>query len=145
MESFETINALAFCYLTDIRGGPRRSLELTVTEASAAEFDDDIEGVTASMALTAPDAELPRAFRIRFAQYVAYSVRNESFASNAGDEVFEGRIARVYERSRFLEFVRATTLDHPTYPGPYKHYGLLCVEHVVDVASTRQPEVTLLG
>ena len=140
MENFEAINALSFCDLAGIDEGPARKLVLTLHEAPASDFEEDSPMVAPPPA----DAEPPRVLRVTFEDYVAYAVRNESFAINDPYETFDGAIARIYRQSRFIDFVRATTLDHADFPGPFSHYGFLCVEHVIDVAAGAAPTVELV-
>jgi len=42
-------------------------------------------------------------------------------------------------RVRYLDFVSTSTIATEDYPGPYKHYGILCLNHVFDVVSTSDP------
>lgn len=83
-------------------------------------------------------------YEIVFASYIAYAVRNESYASQDKQEVWQCKSFRVYSKSRFLDFVRSATFATAEYPGPFAHYSLVCQEHVVDIASTSHPEVRRL-
>lgn len=59
-------------------------------------------------------------------------------------EKFEGRLFRIYAESKFLSYIAAGTIATHDYPGPFKHYGIVCVNHVIEVASTEPPTITLL-
>lgn len=83
-----------------------------------------------------------RIYEVRFSDYITYSVRNESYTSIGPDEVFSGRLARVYTKSAFLEYVASGTFATADYPGPFKHYGFCCLNHIIDVAATEPPTVT---
>ena len=68
--------------------------------------------------------------QVDFHSYIAYSIRNEFFTSWDDYEEFDGNTFRIYKKSRYLDF-----------PKPYKHYGICCIDHVVDIISTSEPVV----
>ncbi|WP_229753383.1 hypothetical protein [Paenibacillus segetis] len=84
------------------------------------------------------DESLPL-IQIDFETYVGYSNRNESFTSWDEYEEFEGKIFRIYINSRYLDFIKVSTFASEDYPGPFKHYGITCLNHVVDVVSVSEP------
>ena len=85
--------------------------------------------------------EQSRLFEIVWQGYVAYSVRNESFVEPDEYESAAGGRLRIYSKSRFLDFIRTATLARYEYPGPIQHIGVNCEDHIVDVASTSEPQV----
>ena len=92
---------------------------------------------------TSADESTP-AYEITFASYIVYAVRNESYALQDKQEVWQGKSFRVYSKSKFLDFVASATFASAEYPGPFAHYCLACEDHVVDIASIVQPEVRRL-
>ncbi|WP_425464337.1 hypothetical protein [Paenibacillus anaericanus] len=74
-----------------------------------------------------------------FEGYIGYSIRNESYTSWDDYEEFEGKIFRIYSKSRYLDFIKVGTFASEDYPGSFKHYGISCLNHVVDVASVSEP------
>lgn len=80
--------------------------------------------------------------QIDFQSYIAYSVRNESFTVWDDYEEFEGMIFRVYKKSRYLDFVSVGTFATEDFPGPFKHYGISCLDHIVDIVTISEPVVT---
>lgn len=82
-------------------------------------------------------------FEVQWPRYVAYSVRNESYTAWDDYEEFTGRRLRVYTKSRFLDYVRSATGPWGLSAEP-KHWGVVCENHVVDVMSDVDPQVTLL-
>ncbi|OAB42335.1 hypothetical protein [Paenibacillus antarcticus] len=84
------------------------------------------------------DETLP-ILQIDFETYVGYSIRNESFTSWDDYEEFEGKIFRIYSKSRYLDFIKVSTFASEDYPGPFKHFGIACLNHVVDVVSVSEP------
>ena len=84
-----------------------------------------------------------RVFEIEWDSYIAYSVRNESYSQNASGDQFEGKHFRVYSASRYLEFVAAATIASKIAPGPFRHWALVCLNHVVDVVSVDEPIINV--
>ncbi|KRE38177.1 hypothetical protein [Paenibacillus sp. Soil522] len=80
--------------------------------------------------------------QIDFDTYIAYSIRNESFTSWDDYEEFEGKIFRIYKKSRYLDFISVGTYATEDFPGPFKHYGISCLDHIVDIVSASEPVVT---
>ncbi|SDO23189.1 hypothetical protein SAMN04487897_11060 [Paenibacillus sp. yr247] len=79
--------------------------------------------------------------QIDFETYVAYSIRNESFTTWDDYEEFEGKIFRIYKKSRYLDFITVGTFASEDFPGPFKHYGISCFDHIVDVVSVSEPVI----
>ena len=69
---------------------------------------------------------------------------NESYTYLDKEEEFEGRLACIYTKSRFLDYVRISTLASDEYPGPFKHYGFNCLNHIVDIVSADPPKIVEL-
>ena len=72
-------------------------------------------------------------------------MRNESFTTQDDSEIFSGRLFRVYSDSKFLDFVKSGTIATKDYPGPFKHYGIVCLNHDLDVVSVQEPEIQELS
>lgn len=85
-----------------------------------------------------------KAYEILFQDYVAYSVRNESFVSVDESEQWTGRLFQTYSRSHFLDYVRVATFASDDHPGKLGHYGINCLNHIVDVVSASQPIISLI-
>ncbi len=117
-----------------------------VEEASADGPPEDIEILGKVIEGTRPIESGPgcRLFELVWPSYVAYSVRNESYTSWDDAERWEGKLLRLYSESHFLDYVRRATFASNDYPGPMRHWGLVCLRHVVDVVSTAGPKVRLL-
>jgi hypothetical protein len=138
------IERLKSLYLTSLGELEDNVLRLIVTEARADGPTEDVRVgdvlITGSRAIVSD--ETCAAYEVIFPDYIAYSVRNESFTVRDDDEEYEGRLFCVYRKSKFLEYVREATIVSDKHPGPFKHYGINCLNHIVDVASTRAPEIT---
>ncbi|MCK8104199.1 hypothetical protein [Pseudoalteromonas sp. 2CM36K] len=83
-------------------------------------------------------------YEIIFDDYIAYAVTNESYAGGI-EEKFEGRLARVYTKSAFLNYIEQGTFATEDYPGPFVHYGFCCLNQIIDVVSERPPTVNLIN
>lgn len=90
-----------------------------------------------------PDPSRP-AMELTWFDYVAYSVRNESyFRPEEGETVGKGPFG---ERvgSAYLAYVAATTFAGDAYPGPLRHWYLYTDWHCIDVVSVAPPELRYL-
>lgn len=85
-----------------------------------------------------------KTFELHWSRYVAYLVTEELVGSGGGDEdeVYTGNLLRVYTKSHFLDFLSRDTGGHIE---PILHYKLVCLNHLIDVASYSPPEVRLLA
>ncbi|WP_339271076.1 hypothetical protein [Paenibacillus sp. FSL R5-0470] len=79
--------------------------------------------------------------QVDFHSYIAYSIRNEFFTSWDDYEEFDGKTFRIYKKSRYLDFISNGIFASKDFPKPYKHYGICCIDHVVDIISTSEPVV----
>ncbi len=86
-----------------------------------------------------------RVFEIVWKLYVAYAVRNESYAQDNEYDVSTGVKLRIYSKSRFLDFIGHATFVSEGYPGPVQHIGIGCEDHIIDIASVDCPTVTMSG
>jgi hypothetical protein len=77
--------------------------------------------------------------QVDFETYIGYSVLNESFTNLDDYEEFEGKAFRIYSKSRYLDYINVSTFASNDYPGPYKHYGIACLNHIIDIISTEEP------
>ncbi|MCB2387447.1 hypothetical protein [Thalassolituus alkanivorans] len=83
-------------------------------------------------------------YEIVFDDYIAYAVTNESYDGGI-EEKFEGRLARIYSESAFLNYIGQGTFATEDYPGPFVHYGFCCLNQIIDVVSERPPTVKLIN
>jgi hypothetical protein len=85
-------------------------------------------------------------FQLSWKHYLAYLVTEELVGSNAPngyvDEVYGGKILRVYTKSHFLDQVMRDTGGHIQ---EVLHYKLICLNHLIDVVSYYPPDVEVLA
>jgi len=140
----EEIDACKWIYLREIGEPDDNSLRLMIDEAKAEGPPRDIQimpGKVISGTRAIESDETCRAFELLWRSYVAYSVRNESFCQLDNDEVWEGRLFCLYSKSHFLDYVARATFASSDYPGPLRHWGINCLNHIVDVVSNVEPQV----
>ena len=83
-------------------------------------------------------------FELVWPSYIGYSVENESYASPEPKEsVGEGRLIVIYTQSVYLRYLSKASFASADYPGPFKHWALCCLNHIVNVASTEEPVITV--
>lgn len=84
-----------------------------------------------------------RKFELTWAQYVAYLVTEEVVGScPCDDEIYTGNLFRTYTKSRFLDYLARNTGGHMK---PVLHFKLLCLNHLIDVATYDTPSCLQLG
>jgi hypothetical protein len=59
-------------------------------------------------------------------------------------EVFEGGVFSIYSKSRYLDFIDVSTIASVDHPGPFKHYGINALNHIIDVVSTEPPTISFI-
>jgi hypothetical protein len=85
-----------------------------------------------------------RTFELFWKHYVAYSVTEECVGScgRYEDETYTGKVLRMYTTSHFLNHLARDTGGHIE---PIRHYKLICLNHLIDVAAYAEPEIRLIG
>jgi hypothetical protein len=146
MNLIQLINQHQYLYLTEICEPEDNVLKLTLAEAKVSGPRENIviEGVEIKDTAPIVVAEDSSVYEVIFDQYIAYSVRNESYTNLDKEEEFEGRLACIYTKSRFLDYVGVSTFASDDFPGPFKHYGFNCLNHIVDIVSTSSPKIVEL-
>lgn len=148
------LNSAKYIDLREISEPDKRafnSLRIVVEEAvvnEAAAMVSDRPELASLLAGAHPIESLEgcKTFSLTWKHYLAYLVTEELVGSNAlngyADEVYTGRILRVYTRSHFLDHIMRDTGGHVQ---DVLHYKLICLNHLIDVASYLAPEVEVLA
>lgn len=84
-----------------------------------------------------------KVFTLYWPSYIAYAVENESYASGSPEEESSGRLFREYTKSAYLDYLAIATFAAKDYPGPFKHWGVMCLDHIINVASTDEPVINV--
>jgi hypothetical protein len=144
---FGEINSCKYIYLREIAEPRDNRLRLIIEEASAGSVSapQKIGGVLFSDLHPIESTHHDRLFELVWDSYIAYSIRNESFVMMDKAEVVEsGRLMCVYSKSHFLDYVSKSTFATNEHPGEFKHFGINCLNHIVDVVSVLEPEIRQL-
>lgn len=83
-------------------------------------------------------------YEIIFEDYAFHITRNESYADYDEQEIRKGDFFLVFERSRLLDMLpQIVVLDlvGALYSNGWKHYGIYCQNHVIDVIAMSEPIV----
>lgn len=141
------INACEYLYLRDLSEPKELSLRVVIDETKAEVVPTNIN--IGSVVLSDLRAIKPNpanfSFELVWPTYILYSVRNESFANPDKTEKWEGRLFCTYSKSHFLEYAKNSTIASDEYPGPFQHWGINCLNHVIDVISHKQPILKILS
>lgn len=150
MRETDEIDACSWLFLEEIGEPTDNALRLTITEARSGGAPGPVGGEvnealreilrTASRIEHGPGCKI---FELYWPSYVAYSIRNESYCSADEYEQFDGRLFVTYARSRYLDFLKNATFADSSFPGPFVHYGVFCLNHIIDVVSVDPPTVTV--
>lgn len=86
-----------------------------------------------------------RTFELHWRCYVAYLATDECAGScgNYDDEIYTGTLLRHYSKSHFLDYPALNTGGH-THTRPLQHYKLICLNHLINVASEHSPEIQII-
>ena len=146
-----SLNSASYLYLRELSEPRDNSLRLVVQEAivnaagslrSHPELPE-LQKILRDV-LPVESTDVCRSFELVWKRCVAYLVTEECVGScgSYDDEVFSGKLFRVYTKSHFLEHLARDTGGHTEQ---VLHYKLTCLNHLIDVAAYAPPEVTQLG
>ncbi|MEM9275299.1 MAG: hypothetical protein AAGA80_20395 [Cyanobacteria bacterium P01_F01_bin.143] len=142
MKFFEQINSHRYLYCTFIGEPEENSLRLELAESKAYGSTEDIritKDVVISDSRPIGVVSGCSIYQVIFDTYICYNVTNESYAQNATEDEYLGRLYKIYKKSAFLSFIKQSTFATSDYPGPFKHYGFCCLNHIIHVVSCEQP------
>ena len=81
-------------------------------------------------------------YEIIFENYVIHMTRNESYTIWDDYEIRHGKYLILFERSRLLDsmpkFVECELIK-AVCSNAYKHYGIYCQNHIIDIITTNEP------
>lgn len=140
--NYKDLMGLKDIYLEDIFETKDNYLRLTFSRSKLSKVSDPIiidanHSIKVDSAVDI-DYSLPL-IQIDFDWYIGYSVLNESYTVWDDYQKFEGKSFRIYTKSRYLDFINAGTIASIDYPGPFKHYKIVCLNHIIDIVSTNEP------
>jgi hypothetical protein len=122
-------------FLTDLCEPEDNSLRLVVAEAKTLSVQAQVPGIASSLSPITITAD-SRRFEFVWEDYVAYLVRNESFAL---PEKGQRGIFLERKSSAYLSFLEDTTFATAVVQRTMRHWELNCLNHCIDVASFDEP------
>jgi hypothetical protein len=147
---FDSLNSAKYLYLRELSEPRDNSLRLVVQEAienrsarPSTRSDNPEFAQILTEAWPIESVESCKIFRLSWKSYRAYSVTEELVGScgSHDDESYTGRLLRIYTKSHFLEHLAR---DTGGYTEPIQHYKLICLNHLIDVASSTPPDIRLV-
>lgn len=148
---FASLNSVKYLYLRKLSEPRDNSLRLVVDEASdnpsapnsARRNISEFAGLLSNV-LPIESSDGCKSFELHWNHYIAYLVTEEMVGScgRFTDEVFTGKLFRVYNKSHFLDHLVRDTGAHNE---PIQHYKLICLNHLIDVAAYAPPKIRLVN
>ena len=146
LPEFDALNSAKYLYLRELWEPRDNSLRLVVREATVnpdgvvhphPELPELEEILRDSSPIESTDA--CRIFELTWERYVAYLVTEECVGScgQDADEIYTGKLFRVYTKSHFLDHLARDTGGHAE---PVLHFKLTCLNHLIDVAAYAVPQ-----
>lgn len=83
-------------------------------------------------------------YKIVFENYILHQTRNESYTIWDNYEVRKGKYFIIFEKSRLLDYISQLVeigLVEYLFPNGYKHYGIYCQNHIIDIITTKAPVI----
>lgn len=146
MKYFENINNHKYIYLGEIGEPEDNCLRFTIEEAGISDEESTLEisGTEVSGLKSIEVTDKSCIYEVTFESYIGFSVLNESYVSGDDYEEFDGRLFCIYKKSHYLSYLSKASFASADHPGPFKHYGFNCLNHIVDVVSTEEPRIRLI-
>lgn len=145
--ALEELDACDYLFFAELLEPEENSLRLLVQEGLRAGEPQTLQVGSGSIEGVVPidvTAE-SRTFELYWPHYISYAVRNESYCSWDQEEEWQGSSFRVYSCSKFLNFIADGTFASAEYPGLFRHYEVLCANHIIDIAAQEAPVVCIVG
>lgn len=148
-EIIALLDSAQYLYLREITEPRDNTLRVVVQEAisnRANSGSTTLPGIPDYLLVNAAPIESTDAcktFVLTWPRYIAYLVTEEGVGScgKYEDETFTGRLFRQYDKSHFLEHISCDTGGHFE---SYRHYKIICLNHLIDIVSTLPPEVEVI-
>ena len=147
---FDSINSVKYLYLRELSEPRDNSLRLVVQEAvDNRSAPPSVRSEVPEFANILKDAwpiesvEGCKTFELSWERYAAYLVTEELIGAGGtyDDEVYMGRLLRVYTKSHFLDYLARDTGGHIE---PIQHFKLVCLNHLIDVGCYAAPDIRLI-
>lgn len=147
-----TIESCKSLFLTSLTEPDEGGLQLVVREGQACKSPEEIAKAKAlqpdlssilEKAILIRHGPGCRVFTLRWPGYISYAVENESYSRNCTTDERTGKLFRLYSKSAYLDYLAKVTFASDVYPGPFKHWAVVCEDHVVNIASCDEPVIAI--
>jgi hypothetical protein len=149
--ALDELNAVKYLYLQQLTEPRDNSLRIVVQEAvvnRSGQIRSDLPDLPELSQILKDSWPIEsiegcKTFHLYWKHYAAYLVTEEMVGSigRYDDEVFRGKLLRVYSKSHFLDHLARDTGGHPE---PIQHYKLICLNPLIDVAAYAPPEIRVI-
>jgi len=148
---FDSLNSVKYLFLRHLSEPRDNSLRLVVEEAVVnrlvpASLPGDNPELDEILKRSWPIESVQgcKTFELAWSRYAAYLVTEELIGScgSYDDEVYTGKLLRVYTKSHFLDYLARDTGGHVE---PLQHYKLVCLNHLIDIGSYAPPDIRMIG
>jgi hypothetical protein len=136
----EEIDDIGHLDLVEISEPWPNALRLVVEELTTGDLGPGEEPPVPG-ALPLKHANPDRTFELVWERYVAYNVFNESFSDADNFEEFKGLRLRTYSISRYLNFIQQMNIALDGLMPGYKHWQIVCTNHIIDVVANENPTI----
>ncbi len=154
MNLIEQINNHKYLYLDKLVELNDLELEVWISEArvdydSKENLQDILEFAPSTEMNSIISDDKCKSYKILFKNYIAFSVRNETFTNWDDEEKFDGDLFRRYSKSKFLDYVESSTSTEYAkfFMAAERHFhiGICCLNHIIDVACLEEPIIEELN
>lgn len=86
-------------------------------------------------------------YEIIFSEYIMHQTRDESFCCWDDYEIWHGNFFIIFEKSRLLDYMDNAinkAIAESYWPEGWKHYGICCQNHIIDVISPSEPQIKVI-
>lgn len=148
--NFDSLDSVKYLYLRKLSEPKDNSLRIIVDEAvdnrsAPNSVQTDLPELAEILKNSWPieSTETCKSFELSWKHYIAYMVTEECVGSCGGydDETYTGGLFRVYTKSHFLDHLAR---DTGARTEPVLHFKLICLNHLIDVASYAAPEIRVV-
>ncbi len=87
--------------------------------------------------------ESSKKYKVTFRDFLVYQTAEESSLAWSNDEVFTGKLFRIFSKSRYLDQVEShlSTAFYEECYGKKYHFEFPCLNYIVDVISAEEPSI----
>ncbi len=126
------------------------TVALSRIDEKTADTANDIPAVQTLIEKSAPlRPDANEIYEIIFDNYIIHQTRNESFCSWDDYEIREGTNFIIFTKSRLLDtlpqLIDCELTNIVFSPNKAKHYGIYCLDHIIDIISCYEPTIVKLN